>query len=664
MIKPAKLLLIAPLGIVIGGLLLTSHHGPYYFGDNLDPDYVYLFNSLNLLTFHPPAHTDHPGTTLQLLGAVVVLIRWFLTGLVGKWLTLPEAVLGDPESYLLSINFALNLVVAGAAYAAAVRLYRVTGRIWAGVVFQLSIFPFLQTIVALTRVSPEPLLVAVGLAMAIPLATVAAGKASDAETAASARLAGILFGFGMVTKITFFPWLTAIFLYATRRDKARFLIGAGATMTILLVPIYPRLWSTGQWFTSLLTHRGQYGSGDAGFPTPATLLKNTVGQAHGEPWLFIFLALYAGLLFAEVIRPGAIGGSPIRRVLFFGSAAIALGVLMVAKHPAPHYIVPVLTVTALLNASIFSCYVLGASKVVGVSQTVAVAFGFILAGSASYGFCRALIWVAEQGAYVDSVKALLLKDNDLRPCEIIGMYRSSVPEFALTFGDSFAAAAQGGVLQELHPNLIAFNIYTGQFLSPTNADKLTYVKDRLRHNGCLILQGTKLTTTTGFGLAGLSLQEIGTGAKEVLYRLGLDPAASEPLSATPPFSPGTITHEAEDLSAGNVVVDKIFWGLGIGVITTPKSPAYAEYKIKINTAGMFNIYIRYAAAASRPITVAVDDKRLTTNACSEPTGGFSPKDQLWQKAGTAQLSSGDHIVRLESSGPFPHIDKLAFEPRP
>lgn len=45
---------------------LHTAMGPHYLGKNADPDYVYLFNSLNLALGSAPQHTDHPGTPLQL----------------------------------------------------------------------------------------------------------------------------------------------------------------------------------------------------------------------------------------------------------------------------------------------------------------------------------------------------------------------------------------------------------------------------------------------------------------------------------------------------------------------------------------------------------------------------------------------------------------------
>ncbi len=67
-VRNNSLLLILPVSLVVLSILLLKYQGPYYLGDYFE-DYTYLLNGLNILTFHSPGHTDHPGTTLQLLSA-------------------------------------------------------------------------------------------------------------------------------------------------------------------------------------------------------------------------------------------------------------------------------------------------------------------------------------------------------------------------------------------------------------------------------------------------------------------------------------------------------------------------------------------------------------------------------------------------------------------
>lgn len=92
-------LLVIPVALFVLSIVTVNAQGPW----NLyryDPEYAYLLNSLNLLQLHSPGHTDHPGTTLQEFGAMVVFCKWTAGSLSGGAETLQRAVLSHPEDYL------------------------------------------------------------------------------------------------------------------------------------------------------------------------------------------------------------------------------------------------------------------------------------------------------------------------------------------------------------------------------------------------------------------------------------------------------------------------------------------------------------------------------------------------------------------------------------
>src|SRR5260370_167442 len=58
-----RVLLLVPaliLTAVYAAVKLAS--GPYFLSANFDPDYVYLFNALNIAVGLAPVHTDHPAS--------------------------------------------------------------------------------------------------------------------------------------------------------------------------------------------------------------------------------------------------------------------------------------------------------------------------------------------------------------------------------------------------------------------------------------------------------------------------------------------------------------------------------------------------------------------------------------------------------------------------
>ncbi len=72
---------IIPILLFFLSYSLTIIKGPFYLGSNSDPDYTHLFRSILMLHSIPPTYIDHPGTTVQLMGAVIILFKQYITNL-------------------------------------------------------------------------------------------------------------------------------------------------------------------------------------------------------------------------------------------------------------------------------------------------------------------------------------------------------------------------------------------------------------------------------------------------------------------------------------------------------------------------------------------------------------------------------------------------------
>jgi hypothetical protein len=128
---------------------------------------------------------------------------------------------------------------------------------------------------------------------------------------------------------------------------------------------------------------------------------------------------------------------------------------------------------------------------------------------------------------------------------------------------------------------------------------------------------------------------------------------------------GDIVIEAESFQRGNVKADAGSGGYGqdIGVILTLQAPAFAEYDFNLRTAGEFQIELRYASAAPRPLKLLVDGTVINPSAAGSDTGGFYPQNQRWEAAAQVRLVQGEHTLRIESQSVFPHIDRILLSPR-
>ena len=121
--------------------------------------------------------------------------------------------------------------------------------------------------------------------------------------------------------------------------------------------------------------------------------------------------------------------------------------------------------------------------------------------------------------------------------------------------------------------------------------------------------------------------------------------------------------EAEDFTRGNVLKDATGYGQGIGVIYNKgELPNVAEYEVPIETAGIFQLEIRYAAAAARGVQLSINGDLLKSDAAGRVTGSWNPDTQTWEIVGLFPLKAGLNTIRLERAQPFPHIDKLLLVP--
>ena len=109
-------LLALPLCYISAALWIRSQGGPSWLWFNLDPDYFYLLDALNIVNLTTPGHVYHPGTTVDWLGALV--LRVANPGASADAVT--DAVLADPETHLRLIGTvfivlnALGVLILGA----------------------------------------------------------------------------------------------------------------------------------------------------------------------------------------------------------------------------------------------------------------------------------------------------------------------------------------------------------------------------------------------------------------------------------------------------------------------------------------------------------------------------------------------------------------------
>jgi hypothetical protein len=88
-----------------------------------DPAYAYLFNGIGVIQGYAPAHVDHPGTPMQVLGGIIAYLNWLLASFGGQTTqTFNEAVLANPEQYISAISLAVLFLNVSAIFYLGLRI--------------------------------------------------------------------------------------------------------------------------------------------------------------------------------------------------------------------------------------------------------------------------------------------------------------------------------------------------------------------------------------------------------------------------------------------------------------------------------------------------------------------------------------------------------------
>jgi hypothetical protein len=482
-ISSAKLTLAAiPVVLFAASLICTHARGPFYLRNNFDPEYIYLLNSLSVLNLHAPAHTDHPGTTLQLLGAVILWLQWLGRSVLHPGQSLNESVLAHPEEYLRGINLVLNVLIGWALFGSAWAVYRLSNSFAAALLLQATVLIYLQTFLAVTGVSPEPLLIATCLALMIPLTPFVLGpEGVRANGKRLAILAGVISGFGVITKVTFFPLVAVILLFPQKAQKWRFAVAAVVSSIVFLLPVATRLPAMSSWFTSLLTHEGHYGTGRVGIPGAHELFANFLLLWRDEPVFFCLLVLYVAALF--FVRDRA------KTLLLAACIAVLAETAIVVKHPSTHYLLPALILTAFVNSALF------ARRFEMRRWTLAALLALIGIGVV-HNLSALRVWTDSVRTDRQNLASLFAMKDRLKGCQIIGSYRSSLELYALSFASDYSAAVHRETLEKLYPHALHYDPFSHRFLNFAYGEKTEDVKRQLSSGQCVLVEGTPLDASS------------------------------------------------------------------------------------------------------------------------------------------------------------------------
>lgn len=302
------LLLIIPCTLLIE---FTGVKQPYFWDLNYDPSYAYLLNGLNLSLSHGNVgHTDHPGTTVQVMAAFIIKATYQFRD---KSIIMAEDVLRNPEFYLrvIALNFTFGNILLLALLGCIA--FKGTGEIIYGLLFQS--LPFLFNIGLRHQlfyyVKPEPILFSIqmilisvfliettGIGLKGKINTVKWGISDKIIDGISWKIIvyAVLIGFCLTTKIHSFPLFFFPFLMIQSvRNKILYSVISLLSFLFFTIPIwvsYPKMLT---WIYGLFIHSGRYGKGPADIVDKTLYFTNLIDIFKTQP-IFIGIMLVSFLV--------------------------------------------------------------------------------------------------------------------------------------------------------------------------------------------------------------------------------------------------------------------------------------------------------------------------------------------------------------------------------
>jgi hypothetical protein len=462
-LRQRLVLAVVPLGLVGLALWLRHERGPFYFAFNFDPAYTYLMNSLGLLALQQPQHVDHPGTPLQVLGAVVIALQRLAERVLGDpWPSPLGPVLADPERYLRSIHLALVSLMGGAVYLLGHGLLRRTGSIFVALAGPGLLLGSLAMLVVTSAVMPDHLVIAAAALLSWLLPPPGHGPLPLAQEHLRWSLIGVVLGFGMATKVTLLPLFAVLLLAARPAVVAIALASSAVAFAICTLPVWTQLPRMGRWLGAVAMHSGLYGHGDVGLPSAGSLVANTLGLVIEEPLLAVELfVLIAALVRVRRGNIGAVGATPVAVARYLEVVILILLVqgLVVVKHPRVWYLVPAVVFAA--GPTAWAAVLLTSESV--MRRQIAV---FLFASCITVLLGLNVLKVdtrLRSAPERDGSLARVTAHADKIGCRTIEYYQASSVPYALSFGQNFTAGPFTEALSALYPHTWSFNLWSHQF---------------------------------------------------------------------------------------------------------------------------------------------------------------------------------------------------------
>ncbi len=487
--KKNLILAVVPFILVCVNLVYLAVLFPIYSGPpgyDQDPSYLYLFNGLLLIDGQGPWQVDHPGTPLQLLCAVGILLARGLFMLFGieQNLDLIDSVLADTERYLYVMSCLVLALNAGALYFLGRRVRQASKKLLLACFCQCSGLAFAMLSPRAAYVAPETLLIFATLCLLGLLAPLIFNRNSpeSVDGEYSKKWVGIVCGLGLAVKVTFFPLLGLVLLIKSPRKILMVAGYALLSLILLLLPTYRNFPRFIDWIWNIASHSGIHGSGQGVMVDTSQLLQNMRALLTWFPALYAVLCCLAAYVLFVVMRglfrgkasPSQRGTFTLESLRFPLVILLVVGVqtLLVLKHPGAHYMVPVLPLAFIGLAWLFfqlDCVVCENGWMqVRLCKAILIGVGLVFC---AYGLLPTFIQIdrmrGQRAAQTQALIAINAHLGQYPDALVICAFRCTMPKSATALGLLYAPGLVARpIVKRLLDNFYEYNFLVKQLIVP------------------------------------------------------------------------------------------------------------------------------------------------------------------------------------------------------
>lgn len=311
-----------------------------------DPEYIYFMSGLTISDgVIKVGHIDNPGTPLQLFVALIFKIVYFIRSSQLPYL---DDVLTHPDLYLSVVNLTITLLSSFVLFVVGKLVYKYTKNILMGMLVQTA--PFLPLIWydLIGRIVPE--LIMLFPVVLITLIIIKIHTENQPEISLkNVIFLAILAGFGLSIKLSFIPiWIIPFIVIPKWKNKLIFTGSAILSFLIIAYPVTLQMGNFWSWIKNLVTHSGNYGSGEANFIDLALFKANIKEIFNLEKRFFVILLALAVFLIGYVIYYRKKSNTTLVLASLAILAAAVIQLFMVGKHFAHRYFIPILMFSPLI----------------------------------------------------------------------------------------------------------------------------------------------------------------------------------------------------------------------------------------------------------------------------------------------------------------------------